>query len=56
MTTYDLDVCISQLYEGEKLSAPQIKHFCNQLKEELVNTPNIVVVQSPVSIVGDVHG
>lgn len=55
-STYDLDVCISKLFDGEKLSAPQIKYFCNQLKDELMSSPNIVVVHSPISVVGDVHG
>ena len=56
MSSLDLDVCIEKLYAGDNLSAIQIRHFCKMLREELMETANICIVQTPVSIVGDVHG
>ncbi|KAG7877296.1 hypothetical protein KL938_004052 [Ogataea parapolymorpha] len=52
----DLDHCLEKLYRGELLSEPVIDQLCFKLKELLVKESNIVHVQSPVTLVGDIHG
>jgi len=56
MSSLDLDECISTLYAGKVLSMTQVRHICRRLVEELLESPNIVQVSLPVSIVGDIHG
>ena len=52
----DLDVCIETLKNGGLLTEKQIKYFCEQLKQQLLPTPNVVYIQAPVTVVGDIHG
>lgn len=52
----DLDGCLERLYAGELLSEPLVEAVCFKLKEMIVDSPNIVQVASPVTLVGDIHG
>ena len=52
----DLDVCIETLKNGGLLTEKQIKYFCEELKQQLLPTPNVVYIQAPVTVVGDIHG
>ncbi|GMM29710.1 putative serine/threonine-protein kinase [Martiniozyma asiatica (nom. inval.)] len=52
----DLSKCLEQLYEGKLLAEPVIESLCFKLKETLVDCPNVLQVQSPVTLVGDIHG
>ena len=42
--------------KGEKLDEIAIKLICAKVKEVLIEEKNVTKVQSPVTVVGDVHG
>lgn len=55
----DLDYCLEQLLEHKppKILPPDtIQQLCHTLKTELLSVPNIISIQSPISVVGDIHG
>ncbi|KGQ85849.1 protein phosphatase [Candida albicans P94015] len=55
----DLDYCLEQLLDHKppKILPPEtIQQLCHTLKTELLQTPNIISLQSPISVVGDIHG
>lgn len=55
----ELDYCIEQLldYEDPKLLPENtIQQLCHHLKSQLLTTPNIMTIQSPITVVGDIHG
>ena len=54
--TANLDKCIEKLFLCELLSEKQIKYLCHSLKQELLTSSNVCQVQTPVTVVGDVHG
>ena len=51
-----LDAKIEKLYRCELLTEAEIVEVCSQYRELAVEESNIQRVQSPVSIVGDIHG
>ena len=54
--SFDVDRFLSQALKGEVLDEISIKLICAKVKEILVNETNVKEVNSPVTIVGDVHG
>jgi len=52
----DLDGYIEQLFQCKPLSASCVEQLCKKMKELLVTQPNLISVQCPVTICGDVHG
>ena len=52
----DLDECISRLYKKELLAESVIEAICAKTKELLMQESNVVHVQAPVTVVGDIHG
>lgn len=55
----DLDYCLEQLLEHKppKILPPDtIQQLCHTLKTELLSVPNIISINSPISVVGDIHG
>jgi len=52
----DLDKHLRSLTKGEILSEETIKKLCEKLKEAFVQEPNVVPVQAPVAVVGNLHG
>lgn len=55
----DLDYCLEQLMEYSPpriLPNTVIHQLCHQLKSMLLSTPNIMKIQSPITVVGDIHG
>eukprot|EP00286_Rhodomonas_abbreviata_P012381 CAMPEP_0181339840 /NCGR_PEP_ID=MMETSP1101-20121128/29502_1 /TAXON_ID=46948 /ORGANISM="Rhodomonas abbreviata, Strain Caron Lab Isolate" /LENGTH=552 /DNA_ID=CAMNT_0023450899 /DNA_START=208 /DNA_END=1865 /DNA_ORIENTATION=+ len=52
----DLDSCIERCCKCEILTEQEVSAICLRLKEILMDTPNVPAVQSPVSVVGDIHG
>jgi serine/threonine-protein phosphatase PPG1 len=52
----DLDECIERMLNGELLSVSTIKFICKKCIEILSEEPNVVPLQSPITLVGDVHG
>jgi serine/threonine-protein phosphatase PPG1 len=52
----DLDVMIEQLYKKQLLAEPLVQLLCTKTKELLMNESNVVHLQAPVTVVGDIHG
>jgi serine/threonine-protein phosphatase PPG1 len=52
----DLDECISRLYNKELLAESVIEAICAKAKELLMRESNVVHIQAPVTVVGDIHG
>lgn len=52
----DLDSYINDLYQCKFLPEDAVKSLCEKAIEILEKEPNIVQVQTPVTISGDVHG
>ena len=55
----DLDHCLSLLLDHKPprlLPTQTVQQLCHTLKTQLLTTPNIIALQSPVTIVGDIHG
>lgn len=59
ISTSDLDYCLEQLlhHKPPKILPPEtLQQLCHSLKTQLLTVPNIMPLQSPISIVGDIHG
>ena len=52
----DLDECIARLYRKELLADSVIEAICAKAKELLMKESNVVHIQAPVTVVGDIHG
>lgn len=52
----DLDHCLDLLYEGKILPPITVEYICNALKETLIKDPNVLILKSPITVVGDIHG
>lgn len=57
--TTDLDYLLEQLLEKNPpklLPVETIQLLCHKLKVDLLEAPNIISIQSPITVVGDIHG
>ena len=52
----DLDRQIEQLRRCEYIKESEVKSLCNRAREILIEESNVVKVDSPVTICGDIHG
>lgn len=52
----DLDAMIEQLYKKQLLAEPLVELLCTKTKELLMTESNVVRIQAPVTVVGDIHG
>ena len=52
----DLDECIARLYNKELLAESVIEAICAKTKELLMKESNVVHIDAPVTVVGDIHG
>ncbi|KAJ3737060.1 Metallo-dependent phosphatase-like protein [Lentinula guzmanii] len=52
----DLDEQIEQLKRCEPISEEQVKRLCFKAREILIEEGNVQVIDSPVTICGDIHG
>lgn len=52
----DLDECIERLYRRELLPEVTVEALCTKIKELLIKESNVVHIQAPVTVVGDIHG
>lgn len=52
----DLDAMIEQLYKKQLLAEPLVELLCTKTKELLMTESNVVKIQAPVTVVGDIHG
>jgi serine/threonine-protein phosphatase PPG1 len=56
LASVDLDQCIESLYKKNLLAESVIEAICAKTKELLMQESNVVHVQAPVTVVGDIHG
>lgn len=54
--TVDLDACIEHLYSGKHLAEQDVKKLCEMAKEYFSQVPNVIKIDSPVTVCGDIHG
>jgi len=54
--TMNIDRYIEQLYRCEALNESSVRELCSKLREQLIDEPNVVHVQTPVTVVGDIQG
>lgn len=52
----DLDRQIEQLMKCEYIKESEVKALCDRAKEILSNESNVVKVDTPLTICGDIHG
>jgi len=55
-TNSDLDRQIEQLMKCEYIKESEVKALCDKAKEILSNEENVVKIESPLTICGDIHG
>jgi len=53
---FDLDACIATLLRKQLLGEALLKEICEKTKELLMRESNVVHIQAPVTVVGDIHG
>lgn len=53
---FDPDKYLEKARKGEKLEESAIKLICTKVKELFANEPNVPSLNSPITLVGDVHG
>jgi diadenosine tetraphosphatase ApaH/serine/threonine PP2A family protein phosphatase len=53
---FDLDRLLSTLEKGEPISETDVVSLLRKLLEVLYLEPNILTLQSPITIIGDIHG
>ncbi|KIH49534.1 Ser/Thr phosphatase family protein [Ancylostoma duodenale] len=56
MSVDDLDKHIETLMKCELISEQDVKSLCSKAREILVQEGNVQVIDSPVTICGDIHG
>lgn len=56
MAPFDLDACIQQLMRKQLLHEAVLKEICEKTKEVLMREGNVVHIEAPVTVVGDIHG
>lgn len=52
----DLDKAIAQLRACRPIPEPQVREICYKARELLIEEANVVTVDAPVTICGDIHG
>ncbi|KAH0848476.1 hypothetical protein AYO21_00743 [Fonsecaea monophora] len=52
----DLDKAIAQLRACRPIPEPQVRELCYKARELLIEEGNVVCVDAPVTICGDIHG
>ncbi|EGR32452.1 protein phosphatase, putative [Ichthyophthirius multifiliis] len=52
----NIDKQLEQLKKCERLKEQEVKELCNKVKQILNEEPNLVYVEAPISICGDIHG
>ena len=52
----DLDSQIARLRACQLISEAQVRQLCEKVREILIEESNVQVIDSPVTICGDIHG
>ena len=53
---FDIDLYLEKAKKGEKLSEHAINLVCTKVKDIFAKEKNVVQLNSPITLVGDVHG
>ncbi|UVC49799.1 Serine/threonine-protein phosphatase PP2A catalytic subunit [Theileria orientalis] len=53
---YELESLISLILNGEVVPEPIIVKLCEKAKEILIDESNILMIKTPITVVGDIHG
>ncbi|KAH3686447.1 hypothetical protein WICPIJ_002627 [Wickerhamomyces pijperi] len=53
---FDVDHSISLLKQCKQLPESHVYEICSKVQELLINEPNVVSLDTPVTICGDIHG
>ena len=53
---FDIDLYLEKARKGEKLSEAAITLICTKVKDIFAKESNVVQLNSPITLVGDVHG
>ena len=53
---FDIDQYVEKARKGEKLSEAAITLICTKVKDIFAKESNVVQLNSPITLVGDVHG
>ena len=56
MGSIDLDRCIKDIFDFSLPTQETLREICEQMKRFYYSQPNVAVVRSPVTVVGDLHG
>ena len=54
--TKNIDEIIEKLKKGELVEEMSVKKLCDKAKEILSNDGNVINIESPVTVCGDIHG
>jgi len=52
----DCHQIMAAIGHGEPLSERTLRSVCNKLIEVLVEESNLLIVDGPINVIGDVHG
>ena len=52
----DFNKCLSQLKKGELIKENEIKIICDKAIEILQEEPNLIHLEAPITVCGDIHG
>ncbi|KAJ1919872.1 hypothetical protein IWQ60_007128 [Tieghemiomyces parasiticus] len=52
----DINECIEVLKRGQFLRPQAVLSICETVKSILFNEPNVLKIDPPVTVVGDIHG
>ncbi|KAI9500875.1 Metallo-dependent phosphatase-like protein [Coemansia spiralis] len=52
----DIDNCIERVKRGELLTEGEVTQLCYHVREILAEESNVVSIEAPVTVIGDVHG
>ena len=56
MSSFDWTRQISQIKRLELLTENEIKQICEKAKEIVTKESNLVYLQAPITVCGDIHG
>lgn len=52
----ELDNIISQIKLGKKIPENEVTHLCEKAKEIMSKEKNVLILNTPIHICGDIHG
>lgn len=52
----EIDEILTQLESNIQISEPKIKEICTQVSKIFESQPNVIKLESPITVCGDIHG